>query len=402
MRLHSLPARVGPPIALAVSAAVAAAGAAGCTSDATESGSGGGTSSARSVSVKAGDKTCAVSTTTLPAGRHAFAVENTSSQVTEVYVYAAGDQIIGEVENIGPATRRQLIVDLPAGSYQVACKPGMVGSGIRTGLTVHGQPESATSSAPAQAPMVAAVASYRRYVEAETAALVDTTAAFTAAVKAGNADRARALYPAARLHYERIEPIAESFGQLDPVIDMRIDDATDGTPFVGFHRLEQDLWQKKDISSSAATATALEANVRKLRAAIPTVAITPVTMGNGAKSLLDEVAKSKVTGEEERYSRIDLVDFQANVEGSKYAYTTLRPILAQRNPALVSTLDRRFATLLALLETHRATAGSAGSIPGSPFVSYDSLTPAQVKALAVEVDTISEPLGQITGTLAGT
>ena len=67
-----------------------------------------------------------------------------------------------------------------------------------------------------------------------------------------------------------------------------------------------------------------------------------------------------------------------------------------------STLDRRFATLLALLETHRATAGSAGSIPGSPFVSYDSLTPAQVKALAVEVDTISEPLGQITGTLAGT
>ena len=53
-------------------------------------------------------------------------------------------------------------------------------------------------------------------------------------------------------------------------------------------------------------------------------------MANGAKSLLDEVAKSKVTGEEERYSHIDLVDFAANVDGSKYAYTELRPCCSSR------------------------------------------------------------------------
>jgi iron uptake system component EfeO len=348
------------------------------------------------ITVRAGDTTCDVSTTSLDSGRHTFSIENTASQVSEVYVYGAGDQIIGEVENISPATTRDLVVDLPAGKYQVACKPGMVGSGIRTALTVSG---SAAVAEPVDARLQAGVASYRNYVETETQALVDTTAAFTAAMKAGNLDQAKSLYPAARTHYERIEPIAESFGNLDPLIDMRVDDVTSTNPFVGFHKLEQDLWEKKDISASGPVADELNANVRKLQSEIPTVQITPLTMGNGAKELLDEVAKSKVTGEEERYSRIDLVDFQANVEGARSAYTALRPVLAERNQALVSTLDTRFSTLLRLLSTHFSSQGGPGYVVGSPFVSYDTLTPADIKALSDEVTDISEPLGQITGEL---
>lgn len=355
------------------------------------------TSASDRVMVKAGEKTCEVSTSSLGSGRHTFSIENTASRVSEVYVYGAGDQVIGEVENINPATTRDLVVDLPAGKYQVACKPGMVGSGIRSTLTVSGPSGGAK---PVDAQLQAAVASYRNYVETEAQALVDTTAAFTAAVRAGNLDQARSLYPAARTHYERIEPIAESFGDLDPLIDMRIDDATSTNPFVGFHKLEQDLWENKDISASGPTADALDANVKKLQSQVPTLEITPVTMGNGAKELLDEVAKSKVTGEEERYSHIDLVDFEANVEGSRSAYTALRPVLAQRNFTLVSTLDTRFDTLLSLLSTHLSHQGGPGYIAGSPFVAYTVLTPAEVKALSDEVTNISEPLGQISGELA--
>jgi len=355
------------------------------------------TSASGGVTVKAGDKTCEVSTSSLDSGRHTFRIQSTAKQVSEVYVYGAGDQIIGEVENVSPAATRDLVVDLPAGKYQVACKPGMVGSGIRTALTVTG-PSVATG--PVDARLQAGVASYRNYVETEAQALVDTTAAFTAAVKAGNLDQAKSLYPAARTHYERIEPIAESFGDLDPLIDMRVDDVTSANPFVGFHKLEQDLWEKKDIMASGPTADGLDANVKKLQSRVPTLEITPLTMSNGAKELLDEVAKSKVTGEEERYSRIDLVDFQANVEGARSAYTALRPVLVERNSALVSALDTRFGTLLSLLGTHFSTQGATGYIAGSPFVSYDALSPADVKALADEVTTISEPLGQITGEVA--
>jgi iron uptake system component EfeO len=121
-------------------------------------------------------------------------------------------------------------------------------------------------------------------------------------------------------------------------------------------------------------------------------------MANGAKSLLDEVATSKVTGEEERYSHLDLVDFAANVDGSKYAYTALRPVLQKSAPALVGTLDRRFASIQTALATHSSTPAVATST-GQPYVLYTALTPAEIKALAVEVDALSEPLGQIAGSL---
>lgn len=358
----------------------------------------GASSGSGSIAVDAGDTNCDVATAKLAAGQHTFEVSNTASQVTEVYVYAPGDQIMGEVENIGPSTKRNLIVELPAGDYEVACKPGMVGNGIRTALKVTGEsPPAQTLSQNLQA----AVASYRKYVESETRALTDTTGTFVAAIDAGDLEKAKQDYPGARLHYERIEPIAESFGELDPLIDMRVDDATNGTPFVGFHALEQLLFEKNTLDGAPQLARALTKNVAKLNQLVKTVKFTPLVMGNGAKSLLDEVAKSKVTGEEERYSRIDLVDFAGNVDGAKYVYTALRPALQEKDSQLVKTLDERFPALVNLLDEHLARPGEKGHIPGAPYVSYDALTNADVKALAVEVDAISQPLGQISGVVSG-
>ncbi len=377
-----------------LSALLAVGAVAGC------SGSAGGPTgpSVTTVAVESTDSACTVASAKLAAGRHTFEVSNTSSQITEMYVYGAGDRIMGEVENIGPSTKRTLIVDLPAGDYQVACKPGMVGNGIRTALQVTG---TATAAAPVDRQLATAVAGYRRFVETETVALVDATAAFTSAVDRGDLRAARAAYPTARLHYERIEPIAESFGELDPLIDMRADDAVDGVSFVGFHALERLLFARRTLSGATALTGPLRTNVAKLAALVKTVDITPLTMANGAKSLLDEVAKSKVTGEEERYSRVDLLDFSGNVDGARYVFSELRPVLVTRDAALAATLDRAFAALVTLLETHRASAGSPGSVPGSPFASYDALSPAQVKALAVAVDDVSEPLGRMSAVVTG-
>ncbi|WP_026240182.1 iron uptake system protein EfeO [Parafrankia discariae] len=386
---------VGRVLRLACPVVVAATLAAACSSDnSTDSGSSGAGGGGGPIAVNAGDKNCEVASVELPAGRHTFEVTNSASQVTEVYVYADGDRIMGEVENIGPSTKRNLIVDLPAGKYQVACKPGMVGDGIRTALTVTGE------APPAQTldqNLRTAVTSYKTYVASETQALVDTTATFVAAIDSGDVAKAKEAYPNVRLHYERIEPIAESFGDLDPLIDMRIDDATPETPFVGFHAIEQKLFEGNTLDGTQPLATALTTNVGKLNELVKTVELTPLVMANGAKSLLDEVAASKVTGEEERYSRIDLVDFAGNVDGAKYVYSALRPALQEKDPELVSTLDKRFPALVSLLDKHLAKPGDDGYIAGSPYISYDSLTEDEVKALAVEVDAISEPIGQIAG-----
>jgi high-affinity iron transporter len=351
------------------------------------SGSNGGRT-AGAIAVKAGDRSCETSTTSVASGLRTLNVTNTGSQVTEVYVYGPGDRIVGEVENIGPSTSRDLTVNVPAGSYQVACKPGMTGDGIRQPLKATGR----ATTLPASAQLSAAVAGYWRFVAAETQTLIATTRPFVAAIKANDIPLARRRYALARVHYERIEPIAESFGALDAAIDARAGDVAAGTAWTGFHRLERDLWQRKDIRNDGPLADRLLADTRRLAATIKTTRITPDQLSNGARSLLDEVAKTKVTGEEERYSHIDLVDFRGNLDGAKYAYAELRPLVVARQPALARTLDTRFTALERQLTAHAR---------GGTFVSYTSLSRSEVRGLSARVDAVAEPLSRVTAVVLG-
>ncbi|MGL5849898.1 MAG: cupredoxin domain-containing protein, partial [Phycicoccus sp.] len=75
-----------------------ALGVAACGSgESTESGGGDG-----SIAVTASDTECTVARAEAPAGTVKFTVTNTGTKVNEFYVYAEGDRIMGEVENIGP------------------------------------------------------------------------------------------------------------------------------------------------------------------------------------------------------------------------------------------------------------------------------------------------------------
>ncbi len=102
------------------------------------------TDDAGAIAVTAGNEECKVAETNLDAGKSTFKVTNDGDDVTEVYVYGHGDEVKGEVENIGPGTSRTLSVDLTAGDYEVACKPGMKGDGIRTEIVVTGSGGTAT------------------------------------------------------------------------------------------------------------------------------------------------------------------------------------------------------------------------------------------------------------------
>jgi len=90
--------------------------------------------------------------------------------VTEFYLYAEGGRVMGEVENVGPVLSRGLVVDLPAGTFQGACKPGMVGDGIRQDISVTGEPAQQLSDS---AELEAAAESNSRYVQSQTGALIE-------------------------------------------------------------------------------------------------------------------------------------------------------------------------------------------------------------------------------------
>ncbi|MEI4271709.1 iron uptake system protein EfeO [Klenkia sp. LSe6-5] len=352
-----------------------------------DAGSGGGEAS-DDIAVAASDTSCEVDATELEAGTHEFTVTNNGSSITEFYVYAEGDRIMGEVENIAPGVARSLLVELPAGDYQTACKPGMTGDGIRNALTVTGEAEQLSDDEALQA----AVTDYTRYVTSQVTALQEQTQAFVAAVQAGDVAQAQALYPETRTYYERIEPVAESFGDLDPKIDARENDVEEGDAWTGFHVLERDLWATGDLSQSGPVADQLLSDVDDLATRVQSLELQPLDLANGALGLLDEIASSKITGEEDRYSHTDLWDFQANLDGSQAAITSLRPVIAEADPDLATALDEAFAATQAELAQFAA---------GDGFVLYTALTPAQVQGLSDSLNALAAQVSQVPAVVAG-
>lgn len=367
---------------------------AGCTENAPPTGS--AAADGRTVFVQASDTECLLSATTAPSGTLTFSVTNTGSQVNEFYLLGAdGLQVVGEVENIGPGLTRDLVLSAPAGEYTSACKPGMAGDGIRAGFTVTDSGEPVGPSGDDAELVEAANEAYGSYVRDQVDQLLSGTEKFLAAYTAGSDDEARALYAPTRVHWERVETVAESFGDLDPKMDAREADLAEGEKWTGWHRIEKDLWPERAKNYTALTtaerktyAEDLLANTRTLWDRTRELTFTVDAIANGAKGLLDEVATGKVTGEEEYWSRTDLWDFQANVDGARVAWQGVHELLERKDAALDARIEARFAELQALLDQTKS---------GDGFVGYDTLSKAQVKQLSDAVNALSEPLSKMAG-----
>jgi iron uptake system component EfeO len=334
------------------------------------------------IAVTATETECKLARTESASGLVTFTVSNKGAKVTEFYVYAPGDRIVGEVENIAPGLTRDLIVELPAGTYETACKPGMIGNGIRGSFKATGESKPLNDDAK----LAQATKDYQRYVQSQTGALIDKTTEFVNAVKAGEIEKAKALFPIARTYWERIEPVAESFGDLDPAIDGREADLEAGQEFTGFHKIEKDLWVTKDVSKSGPTADKLLADVKTIVEKASAVKLSPLDLANGAKELLDEVATTKITGEEDAFSHTDLWDFAANLEGSRAAIAALRPVIEEKDPALAKTLEEKFAAAQAELDKHRS---------GDGWKLHNELSEAQLKSLADVINGLAEPISKV-------
>jgi iron uptake system component EfeO len=348
----------------------------------------GGSEASDTIAVSSTDDACDVGATELPAGTHRFEVANAGSKVTEFYVYGEGDRVMAEVENVAPGLSRELLTELPAGEYEAVCKPGMVGDGIRQKLTVTGEAANLSE----EESLAQAGTDYQRYVQSQSAALLEQTTAFVTAVKAGDIPGAKALYPVARTYWERIEPVAESFGDLYPLIDAREGDQEPGQDFTGFHRIEKALWEAGDVSDMGPYADQLLTNVQEIVTRANDVTLEPLQLANGAKALLDEIATGKITGEEDRYSHTDLWDFAGNLDGSKAAVQALRPYLEESDPDLVAEIDERFAATEAELGTHRS---------GDGWVLYDQLDQAQLRALSDSITALTESTSLVAAVVAG-
>jgi iron uptake system component EfeO len=237
----------------------------------------------------------------------------------------------------------------------------------------------------------AAAREYQDYVDGQSEVLVDRTEEFVAAVKAGKVNEAKKLYASSRVPWERIEPIAEKFGTLDPEVDAREGDVPK-KQWTGFHRIEQALWVEGTTEGQGGYAEELISDVERLERKVDDVKLQASDPVFGAVELLNEVSATKITGEEERYSHTDLYDIAANVEGARVAFEFVKPVVRRENPDLVSEIDARFEDLEREMEPYRR---------GDGWVSYEKVDEGQRRELSQKIDALAEPLSRVGRVLSG-
>jgi iron uptake system component EfeO len=336
------------------------------------------------VTVTLSNDGCGADPATIPAGPTKFEVKNDGGSAVSEAELVLGTKILGEKEGLTPGLSGSFSLNLQAGDYEMYCPHAKT---ERSPVKVTGGSSStATSSTAATALLAKATSDYREYVEAKTSDLVELTEGFASAVKAGDVVKAKSLFAKARAPYETIEPVAESFGDLDPDIDAREGDVP-AARWGGYHRIEKQLWIANNTTGMAPVADKLVADVKRLAEKVKTTTFQPAQLAKGATELLNEVAKSKLTGEEERYSRTDITDIDANLEGSQAAFDLLVPALKSADAQLVATIQTKFADARVLMQKYARGNGD--------YKLYTELTAPQIKELTVAVDALAEPLSKV-------
>ena len=227
-----------PSARLKTAAAVAAVAAGltltGCGSSSDDAASSG----AKKIAVKVTDAGCAAEPATAEAGALTFEVTNSDAKrVTEAEILKDG-KILGEKENLTQACPAPSRCGWSRASTSCCARTPRPTSPPFTVTAAKG----ATAAATTDANLASSVTTYKAYLEDQTAQLTAQTEKFVAAVKAGDVAKAKALFAPTRAYYERIEPVAESFGDLDPQIDARVNDVDPGDEWTGFHKIEKALW----------------------------------------------------------------------------------------------------------------------------------------------------------------
>ena len=331
---------------------------------------------------------CEPASVTVPEGETAFTIKNNSPRALE-WEILKGVMVVAERENILPGFTQTLKAKLEGGDYQMTCGLLSNPKGILTVAAKTGD----SKQPPSPMDLVGPIAEYKVYVTEQVALLVKGTKVMVDAVKAGDLAAAKAAYAPARLHYERIEPIAELFSDLDGSMDAREDDYEKKSAdpnFTGFHRLEKIMFADHTVEGAAPFADKLMGDTEELQKRLKALVITPKAMVGGAAELIEEVASKKISGEEDRYSRTDLWDFQANVEGAQKIVDLLRPLVDKHAPGLDKRVRENFAKVDALLAKYK---------DGPGFESYEKLTDKDRNSLKGPVTVLAEDLSSLKGRL---
>ncbi len=346
-----------------------------------------------------GGGACALDHAIAAAGPVTFSVTNkTATAITEVELLS-DNRILGERENLAPGLPTvSFTVTLGGGAYQIFC------SGAKQDLqafNVTGQAAAQPTGGPAQI-LAAGAKGYASYVDGVVDAMATAVDRLKSDIDAGDLAKAKNDYALARPFYERIESDVDGFvlpgfkatenaGNLDYLIDMRASNLDPKVGWHGFHAIERDLFDAGKITAETKTQAAeLRKNVDRLDKLVKSLKYKPEDLANGAADLLDEVQKTKITGEEESFSHYDLIGFAGNVEGAEQAFAFLEPGMTKIDPELTARVSDQFTKANELLKTYRDA-----DAPGGYKIYAADLKTSDGAALSKTIQALQEPLSKI-------
>ena len=218
---------------------------------------------------------------------------------------------------------------------------------------------------------------YQDWVNERAATLVEDVERFADAILAGDLDTARSLYAPTRVAWEEIEPIAELFADIDVAVDAREEDFAGGVddpdvPGLPPHRAHP-LGRGRVGRPGDAGRGARRERRRTCVAGSAELVIEPRIMARGAGELIDEVAQSKLTGEEDRYSGTDLWSVDANLAGAERIVDILRPTLETLDRERLDRIDAAFATVRDIMTRYAE---------GEGFAPFSTISPEDLTAAA--------------------
>jgi iron uptake system EfeUOB component EfeO/EfeM len=236
---------------------------------------------------------------------------------------------------------------------------------------------------------------FRVYLSSQGSALIKAVTALQQAIDAGDLAQAQALYAPAREAYQRLAPAAQRLAELDNAINARADyfEKREQDPaFSGFHRIEYSLFQQHSIEGLAPVAQRLVTDVTTLKQQLLAQSLPPEQLVSIVVRNLNSLADVRaLSGEEERYSHLDLNGFAANLAAAHKVVELIRPLLEKSAAELLPKVDSALAAFGSELD--------ALKVDGQ-YRRYDSVTDGQrkqladkAKALAAVLDGIDPALG---------
>ncbi|WP_300731344.1 iron uptake system protein EfeO [Pseudomonas sp.] len=345
------------------------------------------------VTVTVHSHACEPNALTVPAGLNSFRIVNASERAVE-WEILDGVLVVEERENIAPGLSQVINASLAPGDYAITC--GLLSNPRGTlHVTPTAQSDAKAKARPSMVAFIGPLSEFRVYLSSQSTALIKAVDALSQAISAGDLQQAQALYVPAREAYQRLAPAAQRLAELDTAINARADyfEKREQDPaFSGFHRIEYALFDQRTTQGLAPLAQQLQANVVALKQQLLAQSLPPEQWVSTVSRNLHNLADTRAgSGEEERYSHIDLNGFAANLGVTRTVVDLLRPLLAKNNGDLLHALDAASADLDNTFAGFKTAQG---------YSTYDSVSTEQrqtishkAKALADALDGIDPALG---------